>query len=123
MIFLQIGAVDITEHINIQDYEMIKEDMYNDWTDANGVEHRSFYRTRITGEATAGFASGADFSSLMSLLASAKNSEGYYSVTAYIQNTGTTETFSAYIETEGSSKWDLLNTREWHEIPLKITER
>ncbi|MBR2697522.1 MAG: hypothetical protein IKE76_02945 [Clostridia bacterium] len=121
--FFKIGATDVTPWIDIQNYEMNREDVYTSWTDGNWVEHRVIARTRIAGEFKAGFDKATDFAAFMTLLQTAKTAGGYYSVTAYCNNTGTTETFDAYLDTEDADKWDLVNGRQWQVVTVQVTGR
>lgn len=121
--FFTIGGFDITPHMDFQNYEMNQESMYESWVDGNGVEHRNMYRTKITGEFKVGFKNKFDLDAFMNLLASTINSDGYYPVSAYVLNTGTVESFGAFITTEAESKWDFINSRVWHELTCTITQR
>lgn len=123
MILLKIGGTDITEYIDRQNFSMNKADVGDAWTDGNGIEHRIIIRTRISGKAVAGFSQATDFASFCNLLTTARHEDGYYSVMAYINNTGTTETFGAFLDVVTNSKWDWANNRQWHTVTLKITER
>lgn len=122
-VFFKVGTTDITSYMDYQNYSMNKETLYEPWTDANGVEHRAAYRTKITGEFKVGFKKKTDLDAFITLLASQINSDGYYTVTGYINNTGTDITFFAFLETKAESKWDFVNSRVWHELTVTVTER
>ena len=117
-----IGSTDLTAYADIQNYDMNRADVFTSWTDGNWTDHRVIARQRITGKVKLGFASATDFASLMTLLSTAKNANGYYSVTAYVNNTGTTETFNAFVDTKDADKWDVLNGRQWQVMTLTVTE-
>lgn len=117
-----IGTTDLTAYADIQNYEMNRADVYTSWTDGNWRDHRVIARQRVSGKVKLGFSSATDFSGLMTLLSTAKNANGYYSVTAYINNTGTTETINAFIDTKDADKWDTLNGRQWQVMTLTVTE-
>lgn len=122
--FLTItGAVIITDFLDYQNYEMNRNPVYSTWTDGNLVDHRYSVRTRIEGKATLGFKDSSDFTAFVSSMETAKQADGFYNVEAFVQNTNSTETFEAYIDTEAVSKWDFVNSRVWHEVELTITER
>lgn len=123
MVLLKIGLTDITAYLDKQNFQMNKVDVGEAWTDGNGVDHRNVVRTRTSGKAVAGFSKAADFAGFCSLLSDEKETDGYYSVTAYINNTGTTETFEAFIDVTTSTKWDWVNSRQWHTVTLQIVER
>lgn len=123
MIFFQIGSTDLSPAADIQSYEMNSADVYETWTDANWLDHRVIVRQRISGKVKLGYSSGADFTALQTLLAAARQADGSYTVTAYVQNTGAMATFACYIDTEGADKWDLKNSRQWQVVTLTITGR
>ena len=123
MIFLKIGDINLSEFLDKQNYEMNSADVYEVWTDGNGIDHRVITRQRISGTVKIGYNCNYDFSAFVGLLNSQRSADGYYTVTAYVNNTNTTQTFYAYIDTITSAKWDFVNGREWHEITMQITER
>lgn len=123
MIFFQIGSTDLSPAADIQDYEMNSADVYETWTDANWLDHRVIVRQRISGKVKLGYSSAASFTALQTLLAAARQADGSYTVTAYVQNTGAMATFACYIDTEGADKWDLKNSRQWQVVTLTITGR
>ena len=121
--FFKIGTTDISAWVDIQNYAMNRFDVYRDWTDGNGVEHREVYRTRYEGSFQAGFRKSTDFSSFMTLLANQKSADGYYPVSAYISNTGTTETFNAFLDVENpEDKWDTVNSRQWQVSSVEVRQ-
>jgi len=121
--FFTIGGTDLTPDMDYQNYEMNAEDVYESWVDGYGVEHRNTYRTKITGEFKVGFKSDSEMTAFKTLLANSINTDGYYPVTAYVQNTGMVESFGAFIETEAETKWDFVNSRVWHEVTCNVTQR
>lgn len=121
--FFKIGSTDVSPYMDYQNYEMNQESIYESWVDGYGVEHRNTYRTKVTGEFKLGFTSDSDLETFMNLLASNINTDGYYPVIAYVQNTGTSESFGAFITTEAEAKWDFTNSRVWHEVTCNVTQR
>lgn len=122
-VFFKIGATDLTPWLDIQNYEMNRADVYTTWTDGNWVTHRVIARTRISGKVKLGFEKAADFAAFSALMASERTTDGYYPVTAYCANTGTTETFQAYVDTSEADKWDLVGGRQWQVQTLTVTGR
>lgn len=123
MSFLTIGSTDCSQWVDKQTYAINSEDVYETWTDANWVDHRVIVRQRVRGTVKLGFASAVDFASFTALLESARQADGFYSVTAYVSNTGATVTFDAYIDAKDETKWDLANSRQWHVQTLTIIGR
>lgn len=123
-VFFKIDTTDITSYIDVQSYAVNREDVFEEWEDGNWITHRVIARTRYTGSFQAGFASAADFTAFMTLLSTKKNADGYYPVTAYINNTGTTETFNAFLDVANDDdKWDAKHSRQWQVSTVAVTQR
>ena len=123
-VFFKIGTTDLTDYVDVQTYAVNREDVYDSWTDGNWIEHRVIARQRRSGTFSLGFATAAAFSAWTTLLASAKTAGGYYAVTAYINNTGATDTFNAFLDVSNpEDKWDLAHSRLWLVASVTLTER
>ena len=122
-VFFKIGATDLTPWEDVQNHDVNREDVYETWTDGSWVDHRVVVRTRVTGKVSLGFDKAADFAAFQALLSSARDAEGYYPITVYCANTGTSETVNAYLDTSGADKWDLKNSRQWQVVTVDITGR
>lgn len=122
-VFFKIGSSDWTAWEDIQSHDVQREDVCETWTDGNWVDHRVIARTRISGKVQLGFFRAADFAAFAAQLSSAKDAEGYYSITVYCQTTGTMETINAYLDVSTEAKWDLTNGRQWQVATIKITGR
>jgi len=123
MIFFKVGSKDLTEFVDIQNYDMQEADIYQTWTDGNWVDHREIVRTRIQGTVKLGIRNAEDFSAFVALMVSEKQEAGHYPVTAYVSNTGATVTFDAFIDRKDEDKWDLVNRRQWQAQTLTVIER
>lgn len=121
-VFFKIGTTDLTSYVDKQNCNVNEEDMFEEWRDGNWNTHRVSVRKRRVGTIQLGFKSTSDFSTFVGLLTSQRNANGYYPVTVYINNKGTTDTFNAFIDTTNESKWDILNTHQWQVQNLTITE-
>lgn len=123
MVFFKIGSTDLTDYVDIQNYDINREDEYESWTDANGYEHREVIRKRVSGSIALGFKTAASFASFNALMTSARQTGGYYAVTLYVNNTGATVTTNAFLDLSSEAKWDLTNSREWHVQTVTVKER
>jgi hypothetical protein len=121
--FFKIGLNDLTPYMDYQKYSMNNVPVYQTWTDGNMIEHRNSIRTRIEGSFQLIYTSTADFNSFLTLMSSAIQSNGYYSVSAYVQNTNSTESFEAFIEYDSESRFDFTNSREYHLVKMKVRQR
>lgn len=122
-IFFKIGSTDFTAYTDIQNCNINAEDVYDTWTDGNWITHRVIVRQRISGTVKIGFKSTADLASFLSVLSSERNSNGYYPVTAYVNNMNGSSTFNAYLDLVGEAKWDLVNGRQWLVQTVSVTGR
>lgn len=123
MTFFQIGSTDLTSFADIQNYSINKEDVYQEWTDGNWINHREIARTRISGTVQLGFKTAQSWTAFQTLLAAQKNAAGYFPVTLFVNNTGTTETIDAFLDMTNISKWDLVNDRFWRVQTVKVSQR
>ena len=122
-VFFKIGTTDLTSGVDVQSYAVNKEDVYEEWTDGNGAIRRAIYGQRRSGKFSLGFSTAAAFSAWTTLLSTAKTAAGYYAVTAYINNTGSTDTFNAFLDVSNpEDKWDLAHGRHWLVAQVTLTE-
>lgn len=87
-IMFKVGLTDCSSHVVGENYEVQSNDEYETWTDANGKEHRSAYRTRISGTFEMFFPTMAEYTTFATLLSTSKQSDLTYSVTIYDNKTG-----------------------------------
>lgn len=121
--FFKIGTTDLSEYMDYQNYSMNSLPVFQSWTDGNMIEHRNSVRSRISGSFQLAFAKSTDYASFLTLMSSAMETNGYYSVSAYVQNTNTVEDFEAFIEYDSESKFDFTNLRQYHLVNMNISQR
>lgn len=119
----KINATDLTAYEKTSEHNVNRVDVYSTWTDGNWIEHREIARTRITGTVTLTFPRSTDYTSFLALLTSEKDADGYYPITVYCSNTGTTETINAFLDVQGDTKWDLSSPRVWQGVTITIYQR
>lgn len=125
-IFFKIGSSstgDLSAFADIQNYDVNKVDVFQEWTDGNWINHRDIVRTRIQGTVTLGFKTVTDWNAFVSLLNANRDEAGYFAVTVWVNNTATSETINAFLDLVGSGKWDLVNNRFWRVITISVTQR
>jgi len=118
-----IGTTDLTKFENTEEHEVNRTDIFEEWTDGNWITHRVIARTRVSGQVVLSFAREADFSNFMSLMTSARNSDGYYEVTVWCSNTNTSESINAFLDISGDTEWDVTAPIKHNEITVAITQR
>ena len=121
--FFQIGTTDMTPFIDLQNFKVNSEDVYETWTDGNYNEHREIARTRIVGTLKLGFSDLTEFDSFRSLMASNRNANGYYPIQIYVNNLNSTESINAFVDPVGEAKWDQVNGRQWLVVELAVRGR
>lgn len=119
----QIGNTDLTDYVDIQNYDVQKEPIYEEWTDGNYVNHRNIVRTRIKGTVKVGFRNSTDVASFLSVLSSNVQAGGYYPASVFTNDDNTLNTANIFISDVAEIKRDLVNGRVWHEYTLEIEER
>ena len=122
-IFFKLGSTDLSPAADVQNWKVNKVDVWQEWTDGNWTDHREIVRQRVEGSFRLGFKRETDWSDYATLLAAAKNAAGYYSLQVYVNNTAASETVDAFLEISAANKWDLVNSRFWRVVDVKLTER
>ena len=97
-VMFKINTTDYSHRVVGSGYEVQSNDEYETWTDANGKEHRSAYRTRISGKFSMLFKDMAEFTTFATLLAAQKRTDLTYPVTVYDNKTGTETTINAFLD-------------------------
>ena len=123
MTFFQIGSTDLSAFADIQNFNINQDDVFQDWTDGNWIDHRDVVRQRITGSFQLGFKRSADWTAFLALIAAEKLTAGYFPVTVYVNNLGAPRTINAFLDLKAAAKWDLLNERFWKVVTVTLTER
>lgn len=115
--------VDMTGSVDIQNFGLNRQDVFETWTDGNWKERRVKVRDRISGVVNIGFASETAYHGFLSALAAAVGEDGTVKLRAYVNNVQTVCEFFAYVDISGAGKWDLLNGRQWQTLAMTVSER
>lgn len=97
-IMFAINGTDYSHRVVGVGYEVQKNDEYNSWTDANGKEHHSAYRTRISGKFQMKFLSIDEYQTFISTLNLAKNSDLTYPIQIWDNKSGSSVSITAFID-------------------------
>ena len=97
-IMFKINNTDYSTRVVGTGYEVQSNDEYETWTDANGKEHRSAYRTRITGKFKMKFLNLNEFTAFQAVMDANKNTDLTYPVTVYDNKTGIETSIRAFID-------------------------
>lgn len=96
-IMFKIGLTDYSNHVVGENYSVQSNDEYETWTDANGKEHRSAYRQRISGTFELYFTDEAEYLTFQSVLEANKRTDLTYPITIYDSRTGNEEDVFAFV--------------------------
>ena len=94
-----VNGVDLTTHIVAPTYIMNELNVYEEWTDANKVNHRDVIRTRVTGSFDVYIDNETDFNTFVNMIEN-KSGGDYITATVYINNKDTTDTRNFFITCE-----------------------
>lgn len=123
MVSFSINETDLTEFVDIQNYDVNLVEEYNAWFDGNGNEHRNVYAKKAAGTLQLGFRNDEEIAEFHDLLNAAKHIDGYYPVKTSINNAPGVRSYNAFITIAGAGKYDELNGREWVVYTLEVKER
>lgn len=100
MIMLKINNIDFSGHVLAGGYKVQSEDVYIPWTNANGIEKRKKYRTRVMGSMDVFFRSMTDYESFAAAVAAKTNSDNAVEVTLTDNRTNQEVTINAFMDYE-----------------------
>lgn len=78
-----IDTTDYSHRVVAENYKISSKPEYELWTDANGREHRSRYRSRVSGTLEMKFLSINEYQAFITLLESKQASDLTYSITVW----------------------------------------
>ena len=113
---------DFTRYIVSSTYQINKQDDYESWKDANGINHRVVYRSRISGSFDMKFIDRAQYENFLLALDSVKQ-DGYYRVLVYVNNTLQMELIDAFITIDPSMAAQYRNVPEMNKFRVRVEER
>ena len=90
-IMFKVGDTDYSAHVidSTNGYKVQTDPIYTEWTDANGIDHRSVYRDRTTGTFTLFFRSIDEYQSFCTVMANSRQNDTSYRCTVFDNNSNT----------------------------------
>ena len=94
-----INGTDITQYILSESYNINQKNEYNEWTDANRVNHRDIIRTRISGEFELQFKIGDEtpYNNFVTLLKD-NTASGVLPIAVFVNNINESKTINVFYE-------------------------
>lgn len=120
---LQIGSCDCTGMILQGEYQVQRNQEYEEWKDGWGHLHRVAILDRINGEVTLKPKTQEAYESLVHAIRDERDKDdNTYVVTAFVNNVNALVTFRAFIDGEYVMS-SSVNRKWWDEIVLTIEEK
>lgn len=93
-----IDTTDYSQRVVAENYKISSKPEYELWTDANGREHRSRYRSRVSGTLEMKFLSINEYQAFITLLESKQASDLTYSITVWDNRAEQEVAITAFID-------------------------
>lgn len=84
-VIFKIGNTDYTPYLRTEEYSVLRQDVIENWVDANRITRGHVLRTRITGRVRLVFRA-SEFDSFLTVWSTAKNADGTYTFTVHVNN-------------------------------------
>lgn len=94
-----INGTDITQYVLSESYKINQKNEYNEWTDANRVNHRDIIRTRVEGEFELQFKIGDEipYNNFVALIKD-NTVSGVLPITVFVNNVNETKEINVFYE-------------------------
>lgn len=83
---VNINGIDFSSNIVVGTYSVNYTDMFNTWTDANGVSHRQIIRKKVAGSWEMGFRNMAEYNTFIQHMESSKTTGGWIPCYLFVNN-------------------------------------
>lgn len=100
----KINNVDYTQYLRTEEYNVMRADVIDTWTDGNRITRGFVTRTRVSGSLRLVFRA-SEYDTFLANMQTAKNADGTYNIECHVNNDNTgTETVQAkaFIEMNSS---------------------
>ena len=119
-----IGSVDISGQIQETSYKVDREDVYTSVKDADGVEYRNVYRTKVVGSFDVWFVTGhgVSYSDFISAISGA-TTNNVTLLTLDVQNTATSASINCYCKIKTKSERKINSTTTLKIVTVSVEEQ
>ena len=122
-IMFKVATTDYSNRVVAENYKISSKPEYELWTDANGHEHRSKYRARVSGTLEMKFLSITEYQTFLTLLASQQASDLTYSITVWDNLKEQEVTITAFIDFDPTRYKDPGNKDMVGHVEITIREQ
>lgn len=122
-IMFKAGEVDYSNRVVAENYKISSKPEYESWTDANGKEHRSKYRTRVGGTLEMKFLSISEYQTFIGVLNNLVSPSLTHSIQVWDNRKEQTVSIQAFIDFEPTRYKDPGNRDMVERIEITIREQ
>ena len=118
-----INGEDLSKYIEVPSYTINSQPISKDWTDANGVKHKSNIRQQIRGNFRIKCRTKDKHLEILRLFRENITAEGYTPVDLYVNNLDKVKTINAYITMNPANTMPLFGISEYEGFEVSVEER
>ena len=124
MYLFSINGIDYTSHITVSNpYTVNKEDVYEEWTDANYKKHKELLRSRVAGSFTMLFNDPNEYLSFLSLLNEMKEADGTTLASFYCNNIDDVVTSRYFITCTPANEMPFMGVKSISGLSITVEEQ
>lgn len=118
----KVNNHDYTSRVLSRTYKVNEADVYETWTDANGLTHRVVYRSRISGQFDMLFLDRNAYETFLDDLDAVKT-DGYHAVDLYLNNKLQEVSANVFISMEPYMEAQYDSVPAFGKFTVKVTQR
>ena len=122
-IMLKIGNNDYTENVAAESYAVRSVKQYDGWTDANGNEHRSVFRSQISGTIQMYFPTIGDYDTFCNDLETNEHNDTSVTATVWVNNLNSNVTADFFFDMDATRYIDGAWLDQVGKVKVTIKER
>lgn len=123
MDLFRIGTSNFTSYIKVPDYKVNMKDVYKEWTDAAGLDHRKLVRRRVSGTFKMYFDTAEEFKNFFRTLEESREGDGTIAVSLYLNNLDREYQGSFFVDAEPSNEVPLFGVASHDGFDVTVTEK
>ena len=122
-VMFKIGNTDYTDKVVSDSFTVRSVKQYTGWTDANGNEHRSVYRTQISGSFSLYFPEISDYDDFCTDLENSEHNDTSVTATVWVNNLNSAVTADFFLDLNPARYIDAKWADMVGKVSISIKER
>lgn len=124
MIMFKINNKDYSNHVVAEGYNVARNSLYKTWNDANGIEHHSEIRKRVSGSFTMLFVTKEEYQTFLADVAASKRDDDTHTIIVAINKPNNQNVvINAFLEFDVERSVDGAWNDIFNAFTMKILER